>query len=505
MSERSSPNELPKKCPWIMRIGVFFDGTGNNKNNDKEIKTVDGQVIKANEMSNIAKLYEFYKLDKNGEKLVEYKREYRNGVGTVNDEDKELGGLVKGEEGIERVHEMIKKVADFFDSRPCAKEFIVDVFGFSRGAALARHFVNELHDRAAGPNVKVGFVGLYDTVASFALSWRGALGMDEDKIGDNINRYEVSEYQGQIKVKRGRRTKERPYYAEMIKDYNFNLSAASADRVEHFVAKNEVRKNFPLSSVKPADGERVKEQIFIGVHSDIGGGYGPKAEYTNKLEWIARNRYDHGRPLSMRRSDKARGAYRRVERFTKEEVALIKQKYQAQGYTIEEKDELDKVWLVGKKTVDNELAKVYLHLMHERAKEAGVPFHALPDKPIYQIPKAKTETGEYNPKYCAALDEYKTAVLNNRPISDEIAREIYTNHVHQSDVDSEDRASILNVSQFFVDLGNKPAPNHIRTIFDNDSSKAVDPEENDDVYAVGAAINRDNLSSRDLDKLKNGG
>lgn len=28
-NQRNSPNQLPQTCPWVMRIGVFFDGTGS--------------------------------------------------------------------------------------------------------------------------------------------------------------------------------------------------------------------------------------------------------------------------------------------------------------------------------------------------------------------------------------------------------------------------------------------------------------------------------------------
>ena len=179
-----------------MRVGVFFDGTGNNKENDESVVNNAGEVIQGSSMSNIAKLSEIYKTGQDNEELTIRDMVYKNGVGTINGEEDEGSGLAKGEGGIERVHEAIKQVADFFDKKPCAKEFIVDVFGFSRGAAQARHFVNELHDRAAGPDVKVGFIGLFDTVASFALSWSGIFGLSKDRAGDNINQYEVREYQG---------------------------------------------------------------------------------------------------------------------------------------------------------------------------------------------------------------------------------------------------------------------------------------------------------------------
>lgn len=484
MNERNSPNKLPQTCPWTMRVGVFFDGTGNNKENDQPI----------GEMSNIAKLSEIYRTRDSEEKMEKYDVVYRNGVGTINGKDDVTGGLAKGEGGIERIHEAIKKVAEFFDSKPCAKEFIVDVFGFSRGAAQARHFVNELHDRAAGPNVKVGFVGLFDTVASFAGSWWGILGFGDDKAGDNVNIAEWKVKDGTKTIRRGGRKYEVPYYASFVQPFNFHLSAASADQVEHFVAKDEVRKNFPLSTIEPNDGGFLNEQTFIGVHSDIGGGYGPEDDYENKLEWIARyrNRYPRSRGVSDRRWRMNNGGYERIDRFTKEEVEQIKQKYLAQGYDIEEKEINLRVWLVGKKKVDNELAKVYLKLMHQRATGFDVPFLPLPDDDIYLIPDKKDRvTKEDNPKFCQTLADYSNAVLTNQEFPKESEREIYSKHVHQSDIDSEDRNFFA-----FSDLAHAPDENHIRRIFPNDSSFAVVPEANDNSNANGAEINTNNLASR---------
>lgn len=480
MSERNSPNVLPQTCPWIMRIGVFFDGTGNNKENDRA----------GNKMSNIAKLFDSYLERDDNLNLVKYKRVYKNGVGTVDGEDDEISGLALGKGGIERVHEAIKDVADFFDSKPCAKEFIVDVFGFSRGAALARHFINELHDRAAGPDVKVGFAGLYDTVASFATGWFGVLDptdlISDDEAGDNINRYEISEYQGTRRVRRGGRFVEVPYYKDLVKDFNFHLSSASADYIEHFVARDEVRKNFPLSSIEPNDGGLLREQAFIGVHSDIGGGYAEdEGEIENKLEWIAQYREKHGARISS--LDRARphlsNQYEKVERYSSEEVEEIKQAYWMLGYDISEERLGRKVWLVGRKNVTNTLANVYLRLLHNRAVMANVPFSDLPNSEEYAVP---TE-----------LRDYWSDLLCNTASTSEYEREIYANFVHQSDVDSEDRAPIYKPKKYFGDLANEPDDNHIRTIFPNDSTVAIVPDENDNASADGAEIDTNNLASRD--------
>ena len=76
-NSRNNPNQLPQKCPWIMRVGVFFDGTGNNKENDK----------KEGKMSNIAKLSDSYQVIPEEGSLKELKMVYKNGVGTVDGDD----------------------------------------------------------------------------------------------------------------------------------------------------------------------------------------------------------------------------------------------------------------------------------------------------------------------------------------------------------------------------------------------------------------------------------
>lgn len=58
---------------------------------------------------------------------------------------------------------------------------------------------------------------------------------------------------------------------------NGNLAEGSADFVYHPVARDEIRNNFPLTSIAPGLATVVEETLF-GVHSDIGGGYGREPE-----------------------------------------------------------------------------------------------------------------------------------------------------------------------------------------------------------------------------------
>ena len=118
----------------------------------------------------------------------------------------------------------------------------IDIIGFSRGAALARHFGNRIVEHVKDGRfwshhplhgvisscVDLRFLGLFDTVAQFNVLGAG--------------------------------------------NAAFNLQIAPAWKwVSHAVALHEHRWLFPLTSaVGPSN---VVERAFVGAHADIGGGY----------------------------------------------------------------------------------------------------------------------------------------------------------------------------------------------------------------------------------------
>jgi len=137
--------------------GIFFDGTGNNKDEGEETK------------SNVARLYELFKEGESSHKL------YIKGLGTssVGDIDFGDGGAVTktfgagfGYGGQRRIDYALKVLKEFSESIDSEDKIELDLFGFSRGAALARHFTNVIQDLQ---NISIRFLGLYDTVGSFGL------------------------------------------------------------------------------------------------------------------------------------------------------------------------------------------------------------------------------------------------------------------------------------------------------------------------------------------------
>ncbi|MFK0380209.1 T6SS phospholipase effector Tle1-like catalytic domain-containing protein [Pandoraea sp. NPDC090278] len=229
--------------PWI---SLFFDGTGNNQKIDEPL----------NKLSNIARLY----LGHRDEPYL-ISRFYYPGVGTPMDasnpswvdkiRDSEMIGGAMGL-GWDARLEMAE--TDFRNSLKFnhkVKRIDVAVFGFSRGATLARAFVNRLlakctfkdnvpHwpcptavDGESAP-LHFRFLGLFDSVESVGLP-----------------AHNLSSMQTEI--------------------------PEQVDRCLHFVASHELRACFPLAPVRNSAGSH-EEIVFPGGHSDVGGGYRPNEQ-----------------------------------------------------------------------------------------------------------------------------------------------------------------------------------------------------------------------------------
>jgi len=215
--------------------GYFFDGTWN----DKDVML---------NVTNVAKLFNAYR----------GRRYYLSGVGTsrmLPAVDKWVGGAT-GAGGTGNLEEMYWNVAKAF----AAGDKQIDIFGFSRGAALAVAFANMIEERGI-PDLsskrilrvvthngvrsvdvydryfkapKINFVGVFEIVGSFGLPG------NKENVGFDLSRPK-------------------------------NTAA-----IRHATAIDENRFFFPLTSMLDAPGQdpsNVKEVGFAGVHSDVGGGY----------------------------------------------------------------------------------------------------------------------------------------------------------------------------------------------------------------------------------------
>ncbi|MEA9995315.1 DUF2235 domain-containing protein [Pseudomonas sp. RTI1] len=289
--------ERDSKVPVFLTIGVFFDGTCNNASNTamgimcgahhpiqpQDLETsckpymADADSSYGNDLSNVAKLHDLYhapiKLEKGGfgePNSYAYRKIYVNGIGTVvGEKDSKLGSsLGRGETGVaERVQSVFvaigRHIRDIYKQHPNNEitHIMFDVFGFSRGAAAARHFATEVAKARNGPfgvalnsqkiafspefigqykkDIRIGFIGLFDTVAA---------------TGGLSNLLNIS--------------------SSVTPGLNIALPSSDFSYVVQLVARDECRDNFALNKIGPDH----PEIIVPGVHSDVGGGYRAEAD-----------------------------------------------------------------------------------------------------------------------------------------------------------------------------------------------------------------------------------
>jgi len=262
-------------CSQSLWISIFFDGTGNNLEADEH-------KLKH---SNIARLYLAHEDDNesNGWHPI-----YVNGLGT---EFTEIGELTKSSTGgafgvggerrlkwaREKFHKRLEKAeVRAMNPKHSIRMINVALFGFSRGAALARAFAVRLAAECRqqgegwlwrGYPIRLYFMGLFDTVASAGLP-AGAKAVDHSQAVQF--RAAVVNPIGTVAL----------MFTPKNGHYEWGKHLKIPTMVEqcvHYVAAHEVRDSFPLDSVR--DGMQYPpnavEVAYPGVHSDVGGGYAP--------------------------------------------------------------------------------------------------------------------------------------------------------------------------------------------------------------------------------------
>ncbi|MBF0445733.1 MAG: DUF2235 domain-containing protein [Magnetococcales bacterium] len=232
------------------KIIICFDGTCNDpkdadQGENPDEKAQDGSI------SNIFKLHLLLggyapskkvetERQKNLEKqLQEQENFYYQGVGT---EGGKLKQLVNSGLALTDVKKIINNAADdLHKAQPSANDSIY-IFGFSRGAAIARKFaakVNELlkwRDPDAA-EVKIRFLGVFETVASIGLP----------NLKDN----------------------KKPVSDVVFEDRGLSEHVQEA---LHMLCLDDKRTAF-MPTLFSYDPDRVTEVWFAGAHSDVGGGY----------------------------------------------------------------------------------------------------------------------------------------------------------------------------------------------------------------------------------------
>lgn len=363
-------NYTPPKPPADiinLTIGVFFDGTKNNKNNTKEresgsssYKNYGGELgdnnSYNNDWSNVARLWDTY--DKKNALYIE-------GIGTEDKKGDEIQGYAFGSgatgirakvrKGCEKI--VTDKIAFFKKNNPQKRigTITLDVFGFSRGAAAARNFVYEINKSKykSIPQISPGESGeIYYTDSNgyrtntMEFPARGHFGLKLEEQGIKIENVKVrflglfdtvSSYHENISLK--------PKFSNDVKELNLN-SIEKAKSVVHFTAENEHRENFDLTRTHVG-----KEKEFPGVHSDVGGGYLGGKEVVEEIEtsWTLKTRLE---PIRKRLI--AEGWYKEKQlSYTGGAV------YWA---------------LQGTRKIEKHYSFIPLHFMAEIAKNQNIPF-----------------------------------------------------------------------------------------------------------------------------------
>ncbi|MFK8257429.1 phospholipase effector Tle1 domain-containing protein [Erwinia sp. AnSW2-5] len=398
-SAKRKPREI------TLTIGVFFDGTGNNADNSADRQNAcagehfgmsDGDAESAltqcvrlkrshsgiaagsylGYYTNVYWLNRLYKQKITADTGYGQSAIYIEGIGTESGQgDSAYGmGTGRGNTGVlsktdKAVALLVEGIQDylfrFTEANDCIiKELQFDIFGFSRGAAAARHFANRVFDQddaivaaiKAGlgevkfngsPGGKTRFLGIFDTVAG---------------IGTPVNGFN-------------------PHSAD-TGEVNIVLRPGVAEKVFHITAQHECRFNFALNSVKPA----WPELALPGAHSDIGGGYNPD-EY--EACFLTRPQFETV-PVSV--SDKETKTYRHARA-----VFSTLQHFPAiapllQGNTIklrawhDDRMPADRYGTLQKRSgaaltlerpTRNDWSKVALRVMIDAAQDAGVVFEPI--------------------------------------------------------------------------------------------------------------------------------
>ena len=322
----------PSSCQQRLWLSFFFDGTGNNL--DADVGTI--------KHSNVAKLFRAHKgNEEDDDSINDTYKIYIPGVGTyfkdISDDGGSILGLGTGRLGDARLDWALKKFDEKLSphlSRANSPgntimEINIALFGFSRGAALARAFANlVLSERCVMEQQKgwclkkghyrlrICFMGLFDTVASVGIPMSANIVSKVSSVFGVkqiiLARLTDSDYSDSLPQSLAFASGAKPGADPAPGIYNGHRDWGGemaiphmVEKVHHFIAAHELRNSFPADSVSVLEENEVRkpvqfqESVFPGVHSDIGGSYRPgegarSSDYREKLGLIPlHNMYQH--------------------------------------------------------------------------------------------------------------------------------------------------------------------------------------------------------------------
>ncbi|RKG61729.1 DUF2235 domain-containing protein [Corallococcus sp. CA054B] len=283
------PQSAPAAVPQTLKVSFFFDGTGNNLDAD----------LGTEEHSNVARLFRAHSETSSATGVYSY---YLPGIGTrfkaIGDPGGEKMSLGFGDRGSDRLDWAMKKLEAVLDLSK-GRKVLIALFGFSRGAALARAFARLVAGKCIGSQaggwsfthngsphrVRLYFMGLFDTVASVGMPMSTNNGQAIDLSTGVLNleqalksRHAYGSTLSNIAFAEGGAPGADPASGwadgHMAWADDLRIPAMVEDCV-HMVAAHEIRNSFPLDSVLQGRSypKSCREIVYPGAHSDVGGGY----------------------------------------------------------------------------------------------------------------------------------------------------------------------------------------------------------------------------------------
>ncbi|ROT96168.1 DUF2235 domain-containing protein [Marinobacter sp. R17] len=444
--------EKPEK-KLIVELGLFLDGTLNNAGNieifRKNVKEtcltphqrgeISDQECRhrlalimgdsyANGETNVSKLYSLYREAESETAKANIKRGsiYGPGVGTSTGSDDSLISSATGlwHSGIiHQVTDALEQTASRLRAlagQQTVDQLTIDIFGFSRGSAAVRHAVSEIAKGKDGQlgsmvgqqnmpwpeQVEIRFVGLFDTVAGIVNLATGDLSASND-ITDPVNIYLDPE----------------------------NVKAAV-----HLTAADECRETFALNSLYNSKGDlpgNFFEISLPGAHSDVGGGYHDESTESVRL----------ARQLTL--AD--RHTQWPEESLEWDNLNSILEKTKSEGWVGKDSIEIPtdnapylgikkhmrtdpppygrvKLSLEMNRHLRGELSRIPLHLMHEFALKADVPFEPLDSmEDKSKLPK------ELDAVYQSLSDQVVRQGKSSPELQQEMSQLLRQRYIHHSD------------------------------------------------------------------------
>lgn len=388
-------------------IGIFFDGTRNNKYNIDYYNSLESKKQRKFKSSyrgsktNVAKLFELYDPQENMFPI------YIEGIGTAPPKDN-IGAMPVSSKESDNVFSQMFGNGDFGINgkleRACNKivqeislkkirsvttiELTLDVIGFSRGAAAARSFISRIdcasgitegrkvclrdalkrHPRIKEKKIEISkrFLGIFDTVSTFGAGWK-LYSLDDD-----------------------------------IEDLQLTIPSDLVKAV-HLVAADEYRLNFALTTI---DSAKNKEEIILpGEHSDIGGGH-PNLEEEKFVNNIGLISVDE----------------------------LLKEKWLKEE-NVERSHSRGRVTTIATKRTDNSYANIPLKIMGDKFLETAKPVSFMGEY-LYacqvsdRLAKLRDDILVNNSSY--VISNKKISAVNKNSSTFEAIKNIRADHLHIS-------------------------------------------------------------------------